>query len=110
MAIETDTRSVYDLDLNIANNAWQPIVTDGWDEVSFQHSSRSGTFGTTVLSIERSMNGVDWENPSGGASAIGQDSATAVLTVEAPLMRVRVSTAAGGACTGDLHCYLRRTT
>ena len=109
MAIKTLTVEQFHFDGNKANNVFA-FPTDGWDEVTYQSTLIEGTAATVVLTVERSMDGVTWQDKTASGKTISatgatEDSATAI---EAPFERVRASTPEGGTCILHLAAHLRK--
>lgn len=86
-------------DLNTLNNVTAAFSLQAYKTVSYQVDVDSGAFGSTVLTLQLSNDGVTWHDT---ASTLAAEGLLDVGNVPAKMARLRVSTAAGVAGTAKV--------
>jgi hypothetical protein len=88
-------------DMNDTEEAWEIILlgSPAPTEVVFQFVQLSGTWGTAVLTLERSLDGINWVAMSSPTTYSAAGIQTGIDVTDIGHLRLRVSTAEGSAAS-----------
>ncbi len=114
MALEHASIDVREIDLNDAGKRSDPIDARPYAIATIQGVHQSGTWGTSVVTVQQSNDGVNWQNlessttvPVGGGYATNTSGERIIDVSSVSWIILKVTTAEGAAGTADFHVVLK---